>query len=169
MGEKPAAKAIFHAVVDSALSTPSESLSKIATDVLPTYDLSLDMDDPTIRHVLHLADLFIRYTHRHTIVEALLRHPAHLVANIDPSGPGRHPDAVVLPAQPFPRTLELLRHARATVVCQPNYPGALNERIVFAMQARCAVIMTPNPRTRQLFSHGDHLLFTEFDGANSMP
>jgi hypothetical protein len=57
----------------------------------------------------------------------------------------------------------LLRRARATVVCQPHFPGALNERIVHAMQAGCAVIATPNARTSREFVNREHLLTTAVD------
>src|SRR5690606_36036659 len=66
--------------------------------------------------------------------------------------------------QPFPAMLELLRQARATAVCQPNYLGALNERIVFAMQARCVAIVTTNPRTRQLLADREDLLLVGSEG-----
>lgn len=162
----PSGGTLFDDLVERALASPEMPLFGIAGEVMAAHGRPASMDDPALRHLLHLADLFVRYRHRKAAIDALLRYPVHLVANIDPSGPGRHPGAVVLPAQPFTRMLALMRQARTTVVCQPPYPGAVNERIVFAMQAGCAVITTPTPRTRQVFSHGTHLLFSEFDGSD---
>ena len=152
----------FAALVESNLADLDRSLTEMAAEVLPGFGEAFDMDSARTRDLLYLADRYIRQQRRNRVLDRLVRHPAVLVA----PGTTRLPPgskATLLPRQPFPASLASLRLARATVVCQPHYPGALNERIIHAMQARCAVIATPNVRTGRVFSHQEHLLTTAPD------
>lgn len=150
----------FRTLTEAALAQPDAPLAALAASLLPERGAA----EAGTRALLHRADLFLRSRRRLAFARRVLRHPAVLVANIDPAQAGAHPGARVLPAQPFPAILALLRRARAVAVCQPNYPGALNERIVFAMQARCVAVATANPRTRQLFADGRELLLVGPEG-----
>jgi hypothetical protein len=161
-GAEPGVLPLFQAVVDAALSEPAKALMAVAGEVLPSLGRAPDMDNALVRRVLFLADMFLRHRRRRQIVEQLGRHRALIVVGgIGRLQAGGH--ATYLPPQPFADTLALLRRARATIVCQPNFGGALNERIVCAMQARALVIATPNARVRQLFEHGRHLFLTASD------
>ncbi|MGE4219993.1 MAG: glycosyltransferase [Alphaproteobacteria bacterium] len=158
--DKPA----FRALTEAASAQPDRPLAELAATVLPACGHAAEAGAAAIRDLLHRADLFLRSRRRLAFARRVLRHPAVLVANIDAGLPDMHPEARILPAQPFPAMLALLRRARTAAICQPNYPGALNERIVFAMQARCVAIATANPRTRQLFAEGREILFAGPEG-----
>jgi hypothetical protein len=152
----------FAALVEANLADMDRPLTRVAAETLPALGEAFDMDNPRIRDVLYLADMYLRNRQRNLVLDRVVRYPGVIVS---PGLAGLPPGskATLMPGQPFLKILELLRLARATVVCQPHYPGALNERIVHAMQARCAVIAMPNPRIRQTFLHRQHLLLTSAD------
>jgi Glycosyl transferases group 1 len=155
----------FDALIEANLADLDRPLTQVAAEVLPALGAVFDMDDRDIRQVLYLADRYIRQKRRNTVLDKLFKYPALIVSpGTAALPPGSK--ATLLPGRSFPEVLELLRRAAVTVVCQPHYPGALNERIVHAMQARSVVIATPNPRTSQLFLHGRDLFTTAPDVCN---
>ena len=160
--QRPDLLHLIRPIIDAVIDDPFKPLLHAANEPLAESGRTLNFDKPLARSVLHKIDQFVREHRRARMVNRLLHHDVHIVAH----GVARLPAgarATLLPPVHFLGMLNLLRRAKAICVCQPHFPGALNERIVFAMQARCLVIATPNTRTPQLFEHGRHLFLTAPD------
>lgn len=153
----PGMAALFRGIVDTGLHDYATPIQLVAAAVARSLGMAPDMNRLDYRLALNEADQFIRGRRREMVLRALLRHPAHVVTNRLPAGVHVHPGATVTGMVPYAEMRSLLGRARATLVCQPHFPGALNERIVHAMQAGCAVLSTPNPRLEQLFRDREQL------------
>lgn len=160
---KPKVQPLFDALVDRGLHNYATPVAMLASELRPGPRGFVDMDDPDMQETLRYANLFIRSYRRWQLLTRLAHHPATIVTSRPVTLPGAHPDLKALPPCSFLDMLKLTRQSRATVILQPPFPGAVNERIMFSMQARCLVIATPNPRTGQLFTHGEELLFAHGD------
>jgi hypothetical protein len=129
----------FAALVESNLAAMERPLTQVAAQVLPALGERFDMDDARVRDLLYLADMFLRNRQRNLVLDRVARRPGVIVSpGLAELPPGSK--ATLLPGQPFLKTLELLRQTRATVICQPHYPGALNERIVHAPSSPCRIL-----------------------------
>ncbi len=160
--ESPDFDQVAKPIIERSLDDPFWPLAYVAKEVFRTLGIPFDLSRETVRARLIGIDQFIRLERRARMLQALCRHDVHIVAQGVLHLP-RQRRATLLDAVDFPGMLELLRRTKVLYVCQPHYPGALNERIVFAMQARALVVATPNGRTRQCFEHGRHLFLTAPD------
>lgn len=135
-----------------------------ATPLLTALRPILGMVPERLRqmHLLFDVDVIIRQRRRQAMLCRLADRDVHIFAD-GLEGLPRDARATLRPPVPFTGMLEVLRQARILYVCPPNYPGAVNERIIFAMQARCLVVSLPTPRTQQIFHHGRDLFLTAPD------
>ena len=147
----PRFRRIVGDLVDVVLFNPYEAFTALARPVFAAHGEDLSLDNVRHRQLLNVVDQFVRFKRREIVVWQLLDHPVTFVTDNLVHQALRHPAARVLPPQDLPRTIELLRRSKSTVVCQPNFSHAVNERIVFAMQSHCGVIATPNARLPNVF------------------
>ncbi|MBF0391968.1 MAG: hypothetical protein HQL38_04740 [Alphaproteobacteria bacterium] len=157
---------ILDELVEAATDQHDRQFIEVAQAVFIQHGLACDMALPDIKALLICADQIVRTRRRLMMLSALRDVPMCLVTNRPPPF-DLHPRSTVRISVPFDETLGLLRRARATAICQPNYAGALNERIVFAMQARTVVLSTSNNLTMEHFGDGHDLHYFTPDFSNA--
>lgn len=157
---------VLDALVEAATVQHDRQFIAVAQAVFTQHGFACDVALPDIKSLLMCADQIVRTRRRLMMLRALRDVPMCLVANRPPPF-DLHPRSTVRISVPFAETLDLLRRARATAICQPNYAGAVNERIVFAMQARTVVLSTSNSRTLEHFDDGRDLHYFAPDFGNA--
>ncbi|MBF0332355.1 MAG: hypothetical protein HQL40_01760 [Alphaproteobacteria bacterium] len=157
---------VLDELVEAATAQHDRQFVEIARAVLAQHGFACDVRSPDTKWLLMYADQIVRTRRRLMMLRALRDVPMCLVTNRPPPF-DLHPGSTVRISVPFAETLDLLRRARVTAICQPNYAGAVNERIVFAMQARTVVLSTSNSRTMEHFDDGRDLHYFAPDFGNA--
>lgn len=145
--QEPVALKFFDGVADLGLSDSVTPLSEICDAVLRSLNAEIQFNVPRARHLVYLADQFIRARRRRIMLERLASVPVTLV------GGGEnirvHPATQIIPPVDPVTLLDFYRRSR-TVVISPPYGGGISERITHAMAAGAAVVAPPTSLSDRL-------------------
>jgi hypothetical protein len=162
--EFPAGKSLFDAIVERAIPDLRSPFAGIVASACQDSGCRLDLKTASSRRLVHYADQFIRNRRREAMLRALASLPIHLIGQ--PGSLPLHPGTVCIPRLPYQDLLDCYERTQIVLICQPNYAGGVNERLIHAMQRGAAVVSTTNKRTESLFAPAHHYVPLDHDSSH---